>query len=154
MYTLSLDPADVDLDATHAFLSRTYWSEGLRRDIHERAVRNSLVCSALHADARGRRSQIGFARAVTDRATFAWIADVYVLPEHRGHGLARRMVRALLGHPDLAHLRRAVLATRDAHGVYAPLGFNPLGESAALWMERRFPDDNWREPTQAPRPSA
>ena len=55
---------------------------------------------------------------------------------------------------DLAHLRRAVLATRDAHGGYAPLGFNPLGESAALWMERRFPDDNWREPTQAPRPSA
>ncbi len=116
-------PGDADLGVIHAFLTETYWSPGIPREIVARAVANS-ICAITRDDAG---ALIGFARAVTDRATFAWVADVMVLPAHRGKGLGRALVRALMEHPELQNMRRWMLGTKDAHGVYAPLGFEPIG---------------------------
>jgi len=111
----------LDLDVIHGFLTAAYWSPGIPREIVARAVRNSL-CFGLYR----RSAQIGFARFVTDRATFAYLADVFVLPEHRGQGLATWMVGTALTHPALQGLRRVLLATRDQHKLYAQFGFEPL----------------------------
>ena len=121
-YRLSTDRADVDVGVVHAFLATSYWSPGLPLQRLERAVANSL-CASLF-DSTGR--QVGFARAVTDYASFAYLADVFVLPEHRGRGLARRLTAALVDHPEMTTIRKWLLSTRDAHGVYAGVGFTPL----------------------------
>lgn len=121
-YRLSCAPADVDAVATHAFLTGAYWCEGIPLATVQRAIAHSL-CIALHADGEG---QVGFARVVTDRATFAYLCDVYVLEAHRGRGLADWMVQSLLAHPDLQGLRRFMLFTRDAQPLYARHGFLPL----------------------------
>jgi GNAT superfamily N-acetyltransferase len=121
-YRLSFAPEDIDAAAAHAFLRSAYWCEGIPRATVERAIRHSL-CIALHAPEQG---QVGFARVVTDRATFAYLCDVYVLPEHRGRGLATWMVGTLMAHEDLQGLRRCLLFTKDAHPLYADLGFRPL----------------------------
>lgn len=115
-------PSAADMDAIHAVLAETYWSPGVPREVVERGFANSI--SALARDEEGRLA--GFARLVTDKATFAWLADVIVLPAHGGKGLARAMVSALRAHPELQGLRRWLLATKDAHGVYAPLGFEAI----------------------------
>ena len=113
---------DIDAAAAHAFLTTAYWCEGIPLATVERAIANSL-CIALHADGQG---QVGFARVVTDRATFAYLCDVYMLEAHRRQGLADWMVQSLLAHPDLQGLRRFMLFTRDAHPFYARHGFKPL----------------------------
>ena len=110
------------MDAIHAVLAETYWSPGVPRAVVARAFANSIVALARNEG----RALAGFARLVTDKATFAWLADVIVLPPHGGKGLARAMVTALRAHPELQGLRRWLLATKDAHGVYAPLGFEPI----------------------------
>ena len=133
-YRLSTDPAEMQVDAIHAFLSTSYWAAGIPRETVARAVANSLCVGAFHGDA-----QIGFARVVSDRATFAYLADVYVLEAHSGQGVARAMVQRLQDHPDLQGLRRWLLFTRDAHTVYAPLGWTPLDDPAKV-MQRHFPD--------------
>jgi GNAT superfamily N-acetyltransferase len=115
-------PSDVDLDALHALLTETYWSPGIPRETVARACAHSL-CAIARNDAG---ALIGFARVVTDRATFAWLCDVIIHPAHRGAGLGRALVSALQDHPECRNLRRWLLGTRDAHGVYAPLGFAPL----------------------------
>ena len=115
-------PSAADMGVIHGVLADTYWSPGVPRDVVERAFANSIA--ALARDEQGTR--VGFARLVTDKATFAWLADVIVLPPHGGKGLARAMVQALRAHPELQGLRRWLLATKDAHGVYAPLGFEPI----------------------------
>jgi len=120
-YRLSFAPADIDAVAAHAFLTRAYWSEGIPLALVERAIANSL-CIAL----RDGQGQVGFARVVTDRTTFAYLCDVYVLDAHRGRGLATWMIETLLAHPDLQGLRRFMLFTRDAHALYAGHGFAPL----------------------------
>lgn len=132
--SLSFDPSDFDIEAIHAFLSTAYWSPGVPREVVERAIAGSLCIGALV-----QRRQVGFARLVTDRATFAYLADVYVLPEHRGGGIARRMLEHLFAHPDVQGLRRMLLVTRDAHGLYAGLGFTPLA-APDRFMERHRPD--------------
>lgn len=111
----------VDLDAVHAFLVTSYWAEGISRDLVSRAIDGSLPFSLFRAD-----RQIGFARAITDRATYAYVADVYVLPEYRGQGLGHWLMATMLAHPDLQGLRRLGLVTRDAHSLYAAFGFRPL----------------------------
>jgi GNAT superfamily N-acetyltransferase len=109
---------EVDLDAAHAFLSRSYWSPGVAKEVLARAFANS-ICFSLRCDG----AQVGFARVVTDRATFAYLADVYVLEQHRGRGLSRRLLEAVHAHPELRSLRRWMLATRDAHGLYRKFGW-------------------------------
>jgi GNAT superfamily N-acetyltransferase len=119
-YRLSFD--DIDARAAHAFLTTAYWSEGIPLATVERAIANSL-CIALHAQGQG---QVGFARVVTDRTTFAYLCDVYVLGAHRGRGLATWMLDALFEHADLQGLRRFMLFTKDAQSLYAGHGFQPL----------------------------
>jgi GNAT superfamily N-acetyltransferase len=120
-YRMVTDPAELDVGAIHAFLERSYWSPGVPRAIVERAIAGSLCWGLFHG-----REQVGFARVVSDRATFAWLCDVYVLEGHRGRGLARALVGAVVSHPDLQGLRRFSLATADAHGLYASFGFTAL----------------------------
>lgn len=133
-YEITTDRARLDVDAIHAFLAQSYWSPGIPRALVERALAGSLCIGAL-ADG----AQVGFARVVTDRATFAYLADVYVLEAHRGRGLAKRLMEAVVAHPDLQGLRRMMLATRDAHGLYAQFGFAPLSAPDRL-MEVLRPD--------------
>ena len=116
-----------DVDAIHAYLARSYWAEGVTRERVAKSVERSL-CFGLFDGAR----QIGFARVVTDAATFAYLADVYVLEEYRGQGLGKRLIAAVRAHPDLADLRRFVLWTRDAHGLYEQFGFDRLGSQPGL----------------------
>ena len=124
---LSSERARQDVDAIHAYLTRSYWAEGITRERVARTIERSL-CFGLFDGAR----QIGFARVVTDATTFAYLADVYVLEEYRGQGLGKRLVEAVRAHPDLADLRRFVLWTRDAHGLYQQFGFSRLGAQPGL----------------------
>ena len=133
-YDISLDQTRLDLKAIHAFLSQTYWSPGVPFATIEKAVQNSICVGAYVGTA-----QVGFARMVTDKATFAYLADVYVLQDHRGRGLSRRLVEALLGHPDLQGLRRIILATRDAHSLYEKFGFRALA-APDRFMEKHHPN--------------
>jgi GNAT superfamily N-acetyltransferase len=133
-YEVSDAPGRLDLDVIHGFLTAAYWSPGISRDLVARAVANSLCFGLYRAG-----EQVGFARFVTDRATFAYLADVFVLPGHRGRGLASWMVGSALAHPDLAGLRRLLLATRDQHKLYARLGFAPLARPQRF-MEIHNPD--------------
>lgn len=119
-YEITTEPARLDIDAMHAYLTRSYWSPGIPRETVERAARHSL-CFGVYERSSGR--QVGLARVVTDHATFAYLCDVYVLEEHRGHGLGKRLMDAVMAHPALTGARRAMLATRDAHGLYARHGF-------------------------------
>ena len=132
--TISLDPARQDLDAIHRILAGTYWSTDIRRDVVAEALRNSIVAVAID-DATG--ATVGLARVVTDRATFAWLCDVFVDERYRGQGLSRRMLEELERHPSLATLRRWCLATRDAHGLYEKFGYRPV--PADRWMEKQGP---------------
>lgn len=115
-------PTEADIDLLHAMLRETYWSPGIPRETVARAAAHSLC--AIARDEAG--TLIGFARAATDRAVFAWVCDVIIAPAHRGNGLGRGLVRALMEHPDMATVRRWMLGTADAHGVYAGLGFGPV----------------------------
>ncbi len=135
-YEISTDPARLDLDVVHRYLSEeAYWSPGVPRATVERAVENSLCFGVYAPDF----SQVGFARLVTDRATFAYLADVFVLAEHRGRGLSKRLMEAIIAHPELQGLRRWLLMTRDAHSLYAQFGFTPLANPPRV-MERHDPD--------------
>ena len=121
-------PSAPDIDAIHAVLTKTSWSPGIPRETVARGCANSL-CAIARDD---HRKLIGFARLITDRATFAWLCDVIVMPEHQGKGLGRDLVRAFQKHPDLQNLRRWMLGTRDAHGVYQALGFTAVEEPQRL----------------------
>jgi GNAT superfamily N-acetyltransferase len=133
-YELSDEPARLDVGAIHAFLTSAYWSPGIPRETVARAIANSLAFALYH-----RGKTIGFARFVTDRATFAYLADVFVVPGHRGLGLATWLVGTALTHPDLSGLRRVMLATRDQHELYARFGFAPLARPERF-MEIHDPD--------------
>ncbi len=133
-YELSSDSARLDLDVVHGFLATSYWAQGIPRDTVIRALAGSLNFGLYHA-----QGQVGLARFVTDRATFAYLADVFVLPAHRGQGLATWLVGTALAHPSLQGLRRMLLATRDMHALYAKVGFTPLVHPERL-MEILRPD--------------
>ena len=135
MIELSDDKARLDLDRVHRWLASSYWSPGIERALVERAVAGSHCLGAYD----GAGAQVGFARAITDHATFAWIADVWVDEPARGAGLGRRMVRWFLDHPGFAGIRRVALVTADAHGVYQGIGFHPLLRPER-YMERLSPD--------------
>ncbi len=130
-FIISTDPARLDVAAVHRYLSQeSYWARHIPRETVERAVANSLNFGLYAPDGR----QAGFARVVTDRATFAWLCDVFVLPEFRGRGLSKALVGAVLAHPDLQNLRRHLLATFDAHTLYQRFGYEPL-DRPDRWLE-------------------
>ena len=133
-YHVALQLVGADRDVVYRFLAEdAYWSQGMPRDVFERAVDNSLSFVAYAGD-----EVAGYARVVTDKATFAWLCDVFVLPAHRGNGMSRLLMDAVMAHPDLCGLRNVLLATRDAHGLYAKYGFTALAEPAR-WMAIRRP---------------
>ena len=134
-YEISTDPARLDFEAIHAYLTHSYWSPGIPLATVEKAARNSL-CFGVYEKTG---AQVGFARVVTDHATFAYLCDVYVLEDHRGHGLGKRMMREVMSHPALIGARRIMLATRDAHGLYRQSGFTVAGSAGNL-MEVVRPD--------------
>jgi len=133
-YEISCDKGRLDIDAIHAFLERSYWSPGIPRNVVQGAIANSLCFGVYHG-----ATQVGFARVVTDKATFAYLADVYVLETHRGRGLGKKLVGFIMAHEDLQGLRRFILATRDAHSLYSQFGFRPLAMPERL-MEILVPD--------------
>jgi GNAT superfamily N-acetyltransferase len=137
-YTISDDPARVDVDAVHRYLhDESYWARGVPRDVVERSIAGSLPFGLYAPDG----SLAGFARVVTDRATYGYLADVFMLDSHRGAGLGVWLVEVVLSHPELQGLRRWVLFTEDAHGLYERFGFGP-GRTPERYMElSREPSD-------------
>lgn len=123
---VSDDFALIDFDVVHHFLTNCYWSPGISRELVERAARHSMCFGVYKGSRDGERAQVGFARVVSDRATYAYLADVFVLEEHRGQGLSKLLMRAIMSHPELQGLRRWMLMTRDAHGLYTQFGFTQL----------------------------
>lgn len=132
-YAISSDPGLLDLNVIHGFISQSYWAKGIPRDLVERMVKNSFCFGVYHQAA-----QVGFARIITDRATFAYLADVFILPEHRGKGLSKALVQAILAHPDLQGLRRWMLVTLDAQSLYEQFGFKAV-EHPERYMEIHRP---------------
>ena len=132
-YVVSDDPARLDIAYVHAFLTKSYWSPGIPRDVVARAIANSLPFGLY--DATG--AQAGFARVITDRATYAYVADVFVDEAHRGKGLGKLLMRAIMSHPDLQGLRRWSLATRDAHGLYRQFRLQRARAPGALHGDRQ-----------------
>ena len=129
---VTTDPARLDLDAIHAFLAgASYWATGIPREVMERSIRHSICFGAFDG---GR--QVGFARVISDRATFAYVCDVFVLDSHRGRGVGTRIMACITSHPELQNLRLWTLFTRDAHGLYRQYGFETARYPDRL-MERR-----------------
>jgi len=139
--TITLDPMRHDLDALHRMLAASYWSPGIRREVLAEALRNSITAVAIDEESG---TTVGVARVVTDRATFAWLCDVFVEERVRGRGVARRMIEELEHEPTLQSVRRWCLATRDAHGLYQRFGYRPV--PAERWMEKQDPKERWQEP--------
>ncbi len=134
-FTASTDPARLDLDAIHKFLSEeSYWAQNRSREQTETAIRNSLPFGLYKGE-----NLIGFARVVTDFATFAYLGDVFVVEEFRGRGLSKWLMKVIVEHPELQGFRRWVLATRDAHALYEKFGFHELVHPER-WMEKPAPD--------------
>ena len=133
-FEVSTDPARLDLALIHEFLTGTYWSPGIPRDIVERAIAGSLNFGAYVSE-----GQVGFVRVVTDRATFAYLCDVFVLEAWRGQGVSKLLMECVMAHPELQNLRRWMLATADAHGLYRQFGFSSLSKPERM-MEITVPD--------------
>ena len=130
-YLISTDRSLLDPQVIHGYLSTSYWAAGVPEEVVGQSIENSLNFGVYRSE-----EQVGFARVVTDRATFAYLADVFVLEAHRGQGLGKWLVEVVLSHPDLQGLRRWMLATRDAHDLYRRYAFTELARPA-IFMERR-----------------
>jgi GNAT superfamily N-acetyltransferase len=134
-YVVSDDPSRLQLAVIHEYLScQSYWSRGIPVETLHRALANSLCVGVYAEDGQ----QVGLARVITDRATYAWLCDVFVLPTHQKKGLGKALLRAVVSHPDLQGLRRLALATADAHELYAQFGFTPLEEPRRHMEKRNF----------------
>jgi len=132
-YRISLDPGELQIGVIHGYLTRSYWSPGVPREVVAKAASHSLCVGAFAPDG----AQVGFARLTTDHTTFGYLADVFVLEEHRGRGLSKAMVRALMDLPEVRGMRRLMLATRDAHGLYAQLGWSPVTDPSPFMQVHR-----------------
>ena len=134
-YLITTDVAAVDVDVVHQYLSiESNWAKGIPRETVARSLQHSICCSVLHEG-----TLIGFARVTSDHATVAYVGDVFVLPAHRGKGLSKWLMECITIHPELQGLRRWMLATADAHGLYTKFGFTPL-KAPLRWMEKHDPD--------------
>lgn len=132
-YVVTTDASRLDIDYIHAFLTESYWARDIPRDVVARAIENSLNFGLFEGE-----RQVGFARAITDRAWYAYIADVFVDESYRGKGLGKLIMEAVTSHPDLQNLRRMMLGTADAHGLYRQFGFTDV-DKPERWMERGNP---------------
>lgn len=136
-YAISTDPARLDLGVIHQYLSQdSYWAQNIPMEVVERSVANSFCFGMYHNN-----QQMGFARLITDKATFAYLADVFILPEHRGKGLSKWLMAVIHSHPEMQGLRRWLLGTKDAHGLYEQFGWVPLsGDVVPRFMQLHTPD--------------
>jgi N-acetylglutamate synthase-like GNAT family acetyltransferase len=134
-FRISTNNDELDLNVIHQFVSTSYWAQGIPKSTLEKAVLNSFCFGVFESSG----SQVGFARLITDKATFAYLADVFILESHRGIGLSKWLVKTIVEHPDLQGLRRMVLATRDAHGLYSQYGFKPI-ENPEILMQIWHPN--------------
>jgi GNAT superfamily N-acetyltransferase len=132
-FTISTDKARLDRAVIHEFLRTSYWARGIPRRLMDRSIENSL-CFGLYEEER----QIGFARVISDLSTFGYLSDVFVVESHRGRGLATWFMQTILAHPDLQGIRRWMLATADAHGLYRKVGFTELSKPERI-MEKLLP---------------
>lgn len=137
-FLISTDTTLLDRDAIYTELSTSYWSPGIPREVVERGLDNSMVFGVYDTSTQPQR-HIGLARVITDKATFAYLADVYITKDYRGRGLSKWLVEVILAHPELRGLRRFCLLTRDAHGLYAKYGFKPMPDPTR-YMERWDPE--------------
>jgi GNAT superfamily N-acetyltransferase len=128
-YEISTDPARIDAGMVHEFLTNSYWATEIPVETVRRSIEHSIPFGVYHG-----QQQVGFARIISDLATFAYLADVFIVPPFRGRGLSRWLMECIVGHPDLQGLRRWMLATQDAHGLYAKFGFTAIKNSEP-WME-------------------
>ena len=133
-FTITTAQEKLDVEFIHVFLTRSYWAEGIPRDVIKRSIEGAL-CFGVFENNR----QIGFARMITDKATFAYLADVFIIEEYRGRGLSKWLMEVIMSHPSLQGLRRMMLATRDAHGLYEKFGFTAL-QNVDRWMQKHDPD--------------
>ena len=134
-YTISTDKARIDVQVVHQYLCNdSYWATGVPVDVVIKSIDNSLCFGVYHGD-----EQVGLARVISDFAVFAYLADVFILPEHRGKGLSKWLMQEIINHPQLQGLRRFILTTKDAHGLYAQFGFIPYHQPERL-MTRNDPD--------------
>ena len=134
-FVISTDRSRIDLDVVHSFLTNCYWAKGIPREVVARSIENSL-CFGIYD---GTGAQVGFARVISDFATIAYLGDVFVLESHRGHGLGKWLMQCIMEHPAVQGLRRWILLTRDAHGLYSQYGFTPL-KAPERYMELHRPD--------------
>lgn len=133
-FEVSTDPARIQAEMVHEFLANSYWAKGIPMTTLRRSIENS-ICFGLYFSSQ----QIGFARVISDCATFAYLADVFILPAYRGRGLSKWLMECILAHPDLQGLRRWILVTRDAHRLYVNYGFTTM-KNPQRWMEIHDPD--------------
>jgi N-acetylglutamate synthase-like GNAT family acetyltransferase len=133
-YEISTDPARIDIGMVHEFLTNSYWAKGIPLETVLRSIENSISFGVYHG-----QQQVGLARIISDQATFAYLADVFISSAYRGRGLSQWLMECIVSHPDLQGLRRWMLATQDAHGLYAKLGFTPIKHPDS-WMEIHCPD--------------
>ena len=134
-YYISTDKLKLNLDLIHGFLTESYWAKGIPKSVVQKSIENSICFGAFEPKGQ----QVGFARVVTDKATFAYLADVFVLEAHRGQGISKLLMDAYVSHPDLQGLRRQMLATSDAHELYKKYGFEPINQPEIL-MQKHDPE--------------
>ncbi|WP_432454185.1 GNAT family N-acetyltransferase [Agarivorans sp. QJM3NY_29] len=127
-FQISTDPNDLDFEFIYHFISQSYWANGIPRETLKKAILNSLCFGVFETVGK----QVGFARLITDRATFAYLADVFIVESHRGQGLSKWLLEKIISHPELQGLRRMLLATRDAHELYAQYGFTAIENPESL----------------------
>ena len=133
-FNISTEKERMDIDLIHSFLTRSYWAEGISKEVVRRSIEGALCFGVFEND-----KQVGFARMITDRATFAYLADVFIIEEYRGLGLSKWLMEFIMSYPDLQGLRRMILATRDAHELYKKFGFTPLN-NVDRWMHIHYTD--------------
>ena len=133
-FVVSTNRSRLDIDLVHDYLASSYWAAGMPRAVLERGIENSLIFGIYHAS-----RQVGFARAITDLATYAYLSDVFVVEGYRGQGLSKWLMECILGHPELQGLRRFALFTRDARGLYERYGFGPA-RGSSVYLERWTPN--------------
>ena len=133
-FIISTEKEKLDIDFIHSFLTRSYWAEGISKEVIKRSIDGSLCFGVFENE-----KQIGFARMITDKATFAYLADVFIIEEYRGLGLSKWLMEVIMSYPELQSLRRMMLATRDAHSLYEKFGFTQL-TNPDRWMQIHNPD--------------
>jgi GNAT superfamily N-acetyltransferase len=130
-HSISTDPSRLDVDAVHQYLTESYWAKGISREAVVRSIANSVSFGVYEGE-----KQVGFARVITDRTTFAYLSDVFIFPDAQGKGLGKWLIEAIVSHPELQGLRRWLLFTRDARGLYEKYGFTDV-TGPSIFMERK-----------------